>query len=46
MEGSGDGDDVVKSSFVSEDDGRALNPLCGCGDSITGELEAEEDSGG
>lgn len=46
MGGSGDGEDVVKSSLVSEDDGRGLRPLCSCGDSMTGELEAEEDSGG
>jgi hypothetical protein len=45
LEGSGDGEAVVRSSLVSEDDGRGLNPLCGCGGSM-GELEAEGDSGG
>lgn len=46
MEGSGDGEDVVKSSLVSEEDGRGLIPLCSCGDSMTGELELEGVSGG
>ena len=46
MEGSGDGEDVVKSSLVSEEDGRGLTSLCSCGDSMTGELDAEEGSGG
>ena len=44
MEGSGDGEEVVKSSLVSEEEGRGLVPLGGCGDSVIGELEAEEDS--
>jgi len=44
--GSGDGEAVVKSSLVREEDGRGLSPFCGGVDSTTGELEAEEDSGG
>lgn len=44
--GSGDGEDVVKSSLVREEDGRGLIPLCSCIGSIIGELEAEEVSGG
>jgi len=46
VEGSGDGEEVVKSSLVREEDGRGLVPLCSCVDSMTGELEAEDDSGG
>jgi len=45
VEGSGDEEEVVKSSLVSEEDGRGLVPLCSCVDSMTGELEAEDDSG-
>ena len=33
---------MVKSSLVSEEDGRGLIPLCSCGDSMMGELEVEE----
>ena len=46
MEGSGDGEEVAKSSLVSEEEGRGLIPLSSCGDSTIGELEEEEDSGG
>lgn len=43
VDGSGD---VLKSSLVREEDGRGRVPLCGCVDSTTDELEAEEVSGG
>ena len=46
VDGSGDGEEVVKSSLVREDDGRGLDPFCSWVDSMTDELEAEEDSGG
>jgi len=46
VEGSGDGEDVVKSSLVSEEDGRGLIPLCSCGESTMGELEVEGVSDG
>lgn len=46
VEGSGDGEDVVRSSVVREEGGRGLIPLCSCVDSTIGELEVEEDSGG
>jgi len=46
VEGSGDGEDVVESSLVSEDDGLDLIPLCSCGESTIGELEVEGVSDG
>lgn len=46
MEGSGSGEEVVNSSLVREEEGRGLAPLCSCGDSVTGEPEGGDDSGG
>jgi hypothetical protein len=46
VDGSGDGEDVVKSSLVREEDGWGLIPFCSCLDLMAGELEAEENSGG
>lgn len=37
---------MVKSSLVSEDDGRDLMAFCSCGDSTIGELEEESGPGG
>ena len=46
MEGSGDGEEAVKSSLVSEEEERGFMPLCSCKESITDELGTEGDSGG
>ena len=37
---------MVKSSLVSEEDGRGRIPLCSCGESTIGELEVEGASDG